>query len=315
MTTAALQGEVVPPGEPAGARDVVVIEDELPVAQAAPLALFGDTPGAIVTNMNAISDAIRESLISRGMTTLMSKPGAPERRHVNIEGWTFLLQFVNVRAIIPRDGLVPFQQGDCTRHNPCGWRAYCELRKGNELLGAAWQECSRHENRWASRDEFQVKSMAQTRAIGKACRDTFGFVLAGIPGVSVTPAEEMDDGPPAAPQARDAPAERGAAARQAQAARNAAAPAAPAAPKREFIKTMRDFLKWAQEEHGYDEAKVLQINNVADKDGLRNLGLTKAIEQVTLYRQTVDSRGATATAAAPADDAPPPDDADQGAPE
>jgi hypothetical protein len=49
----------------------------------------------------------------------------------------------------------------------------------------------RDEKNWATKPEFQLRSMAQTRACAKALRNAFAWipVLAGYEG---TPAEEMD---------------------------------------------------------------------------------------------------------------------------
>lgn len=75
-------------------------------------------------------------------------------------------------------------------------RAVAVDRDGNEA-SAAESMCSNAEARWEDRDEFQIKSMAQTRACAKAMRNILGWV-AVLAGYSDTPAEEMTGGERAA---------------------------------------------------------------------------------------------------------------------
>jgi hypothetical protein len=60
--------------------------------------------------------------------------------------------------------------------------------------------CSSTESNWANKPEFQLMSMAQTRAAGKVLRLLLGWIVT-LAGYEPTPAEEMIDEPtPAAPQ-------------------------------------------------------------------------------------------------------------------
>jgi hypothetical protein len=58
------------------------------------------------------------------------------------------------------------------------------------VISAAEGICTRSERKWKDRDEYALKSMAQTRACAKALRNVLAWVavLAGFEG---TPAEEM----------------------------------------------------------------------------------------------------------------------------
>ena len=50
------------------------------------------------------------------------------------------------------------------------------------------------EKTWASRNEFARRAMAQTRAISRACRSAFAFVVVMMDaGLETTPAEEMGE--------------------------------------------------------------------------------------------------------------------------
>jgi len=72
-----------------------------------------------------------------------------------------------------------------------GYEARAIVYQHGETISAAEASCMKAENNWKSRDEFAVKSMAQTRASAKALRNAFGWV-AELAGYSSTPAEEMD---------------------------------------------------------------------------------------------------------------------------
>jgi hypothetical protein len=72
-----------------------------------------------------------------------------------------------------------------------GYEARAIVYQHGETISAAEASCMKVERNWAGRDEFAVKSMAQTRASAKALRNAFGWV-AELAGYSSTPAEEMD---------------------------------------------------------------------------------------------------------------------------
>ena len=93
-----------------------------------------------------------------------------------------------------------------------GWEARAVVlnREGREVAGAE-SMCLRSERAWAKRDEFAVRSMAQTRASGKALRLALGYIVT-LAGWEALPAEEITDemrgrgGP--AQAARPTPADR-----------------------------------------------------------------------------------------------------------
>src|SRR5262245_17481792 len=73
-----------------------------------------------------------------------------------------------------------------------GYEARAIVWQHGQVISAAEASCLRDEKNWANRDEFALKSMAQTRAGSKALRNAFGWV-AEMAGYSGTPAEEMND--------------------------------------------------------------------------------------------------------------------------
>jgi len=115
--------------------------------------------------------------------------------HVKVEGWTMLGSLLGV-----------FPVGIWTRKLEDGWEARVEARTlAGQVVGAAEAECLRSEKTWAGRDDYALRSMAQTRATSKALRMPLGFVMT-LAGFDATPFEEM---PPASELAAERKATRG----------------------------------------------------------------------------------------------------------
>jgi hypothetical protein len=93
-----------------------------------------------------------------------------------------------------------FPETEWTRQIEGGWEARVVAKTLNgQVVGAAEAMCTHSENTWRNRDEYALRSMAQTRAVSKALRLPLGFVMQ-LAGYEATPAEEMptDDGGAAA---------------------------------------------------------------------------------------------------------------------
>lgn len=155
--------------------DIIIPEQEVP---AAPLTLFGtDDPNAIVERASKIATALSDVIKQRHLTKRISG-----RDHVLVEGWTLLGSMLGV-----------FAEVEWTRPIEAGWEARAVAKTLNgAVVGAAEAMCSRSESTWKSRDDYAIRSMAQTRAVSKALRLPLGFIIE-IAGYSATPAEEMAD--------------------------------------------------------------------------------------------------------------------------
>ena len=73
-----------------------------------------------------------------------------------------------------------------------GYEARAEVLHNGQVISAAEAMCMKSESNWRSRDEFMLRSMAQTRASAKALRNAYGWV-AELAGMKSTPAEEMGE--------------------------------------------------------------------------------------------------------------------------
>lgn len=109
------------------------------------------------------------------------------KNYVNVEGWQFAGLSLGVVPIITK---VEPTLIDST--GKVSYRAEVELRrlKDDKQVGFGVAICSPDE-RSDRKDEYAIAAMAQTRAISRAYRNTFGWIMK-MAGYEVTPAEEAD---------------------------------------------------------------------------------------------------------------------------
>lgn len=104
------------------------------------------------------------------------------RRHVTCDGWMTLGGML---------GVVPVVTWTRQLEDRTGWEARVEARTlDGRVVGAAESMCSRSESTWKRRDDFALRSMAQTRAISRALRAPLGQIVQ-LAGYETTGAEEM----------------------------------------------------------------------------------------------------------------------------
>ena len=152
-----------------------------PITEVIPVpTLFGtDDPERIVFLATARSKALAPIIEREKLYVIIN-----DRKHVRIEGWTFLGSMSGVFA-------VPVW----TRPIADGWEARVEARTlSGIVVGAAEAQCEHSEEsgNWTSKDDYALRSMAQTRAASKALRLPLGFIMV-LSGYEATPAEEMAD--------------------------------------------------------------------------------------------------------------------------
>ena len=157
-------------------------------AEATDLVTIEQTPTSLVLSA---SDPIRSMDKAQELIQYMSSKCTGEhyianinrRQYPKVEWWTTVGMALGIFPIVvsnsrlDRDGEVIYE-------------ATVELRLNGEALCRAEAICSNKESRWRSADEYAIKSMAATRATGKAFRLGLSglAVLAGLEG---TNAEEM----------------------------------------------------------------------------------------------------------------------------
>jgi hypothetical protein len=148
----------------------------VPYQPPAPVSLFGtNDPAEVVEAARRAAAPLVDVIRSQKLSV---KIGQSE--HVRVEGWTLLGSMLGVFPVCV-----------WTRQMEDGWEARVEARtRAGEVVGAAEAECLRSENTWKNRDDYALRSMAQTRATSKALRQPLGFVMQ-LAGFNPTPAEEM----------------------------------------------------------------------------------------------------------------------------
>jgi hypothetical protein len=115
---------------------------------------------------------------------LITRIGGGE--HIQFEGWQTLGAFFGVTPKTERTETIKNDKGETFAA-----RAYVELVDNlGHTVGGAEAICSRAERNWATKDWFQLESMAQTRAAAKALRMKYSWIVV-LAGYNPTPAEEM----------------------------------------------------------------------------------------------------------------------------
>jgi hypothetical protein len=76
------------------------------------------------------------------------------------------------------------------RDDEIAYEAKVAVYRHNQIVASGEAMCSNREARWSHADEYAIKSMAITRASGKAYRIPLSF-LAVMAGLEATPAEEI----------------------------------------------------------------------------------------------------------------------------
>lgn len=171
----------------------VVPETSMAVAvrPSQPVGLFGASePAAVIEKATSVANALKGVIVRQGLVSKISGKEYPR-----CEAWTLLGTMLGV-----------FPVTVWTKEVEGGWEARVEARtKDGAIIGAAEAQCLRAEKNWANRDDFALRSMAQTRATAKCLRMPLGFVMT-LAGFEATPAEEMvSDHPPKTDYRRPAP--------------------------------------------------------------------------------------------------------------
>jgi len=148
--------------------DVVPVEQE-------PVSLLVGSPKERIAQATEVADALSKVIDSRRLYANISN-----KKYVLYEGWTTLGALVGVFPVCA-----------WSRKSEDGWEARVEAHTlSGATVGAAEASCSREEKNWSGRDDYALRSMAQTRAGAKALRMPLGFIMA-LAGYEATPAEEM----------------------------------------------------------------------------------------------------------------------------
>jgi hypothetical protein len=176
------------------------IGTEVAVVEHQPTTLFRtDDPMEVVEKAGKVADALKAVLVKQQLTKRIQG-----REHVLVEGWSTLGSMLGVVPVCVWSRKVPDTQREyghrekvdqtwqVVKRKGSDWEARVEARTlDGRTIGAAEATCSRQEQTWETRDDYALRSMAQTRATSKALRGPLGFIVT-LAGYQATPAEEMD---------------------------------------------------------------------------------------------------------------------------
>lgn len=136
-------------------------------------------PIQVVERARVIADELKKIVLHAKLVSRISG-----REYVQVEGWTTMLAMLSITPQtewarrLEREGEVCYES-----------RVILQTLDGR-TVGAGEAMCSSKEKNWSNRDEFAIRSMAQTRATGKAARLSYSWIMK-LAGFEPTPAEEM----------------------------------------------------------------------------------------------------------------------------
>lgn len=210
--------EATPPAAPEPSTELVIREGSTALIEAA-------SPAEKVEQATAIATALDDLIKAQGLRTKVGrgKVVAPDgsekwvdRYHVNVEGWQTLATFLDVVTHVAWSRRVRDESGRIQRSRytvnrtvyPKGkgqgkpahdetieidgysWEAKVVAVRNGVVVGEAEAMCSREEQTWRERDDYALRSMAQTRATSKAIAAAARWIVT-LAGYSGTPTEEM----------------------------------------------------------------------------------------------------------------------------
>lgn len=235
-----VEGEEIPPA-PDGATLYEPARSELAVRPQGSTALIvADSAAEKLAIASDIATALDDVIKTQGLRTKVGRRKVVQADgtdrwedsfHVNVEAWQTLATLLGL-AVVPvwarrvrgcdgRPERITYPVKE-TRYRKRGtaeevvtvteyevdgysWEARVEVYKDGSLIGAGEAMCGRAEDKWKSDPDHALKSMAQTRATGKAVGGAARWIVT-LAGYCGTPAEELPpkDQQPEAPTAMPA---------------------------------------------------------------------------------------------------------------
>ena len=140
-------------------------------------------PAAIVENATKAAHALKDILDSKKDKLIINK-----KQYLFYEDWQMIGQFYGVSPKV--EWSKPLMDGK--KFLGYEARAVAINRNGDEISAAEAMCLDGESDQWTGKPQFQIRSMAQTRALAKCLRNIFGGV-AVLGGYQPTPAEEVQD--------------------------------------------------------------------------------------------------------------------------
>ena len=135
-------------------------------------------PEQVVETATRVATALKKVVMDRRLFSSIQG-----KEYVRVEGWTTLGAMLGV---LPREV-------ETKRLEDGSFEAKVDLVRSSDgmVISGASALCGMDETKWASKPDYARRSMAVTRATGKAYRLGFSWIME-LAGYASTPAEEMD---------------------------------------------------------------------------------------------------------------------------
>jgi hypothetical protein len=149
--------------------------------------MIANSPAEVVAVARSVAEPLAEIIRKQKLYTKIRG-----REYVHVEGWTTCAAMLGLTC----------REVSVERHDDGSYEAVVELVRMSDgvPIGRGSHVCGGpDDNPWNTRQEYAKRSMAVTRAAGKACRLSLSWIVA-LTGYSTTPAEEMPHDTP-----RDSP--------------------------------------------------------------------------------------------------------------
>lgn len=140
--------------------------------------LRADTARGMVEAASSMAAVLANVIESKKLFTQIKG-----RKHVNVEGWGTLIAMLGIAA----------QEESNIANADGSFTATIVLRRIHDgaIIGRASSDCGDDTDEpWNKRPRYARRSMAATRAMGKACRLSFSWIMA-LAGYDATPGAEM----------------------------------------------------------------------------------------------------------------------------
>lgn len=143
-----------------------------------------DSPRRLI----AFADTLKRFIADKNLYTTING-----KAYVHVEAWQFAGAAMGIVPVVTKSERIQTKDPDEIKY-----RAAVELHRidNDQIVGAGYAYSSNRESRRSNFEEYAIASMAQTRAVSKAFRNVFGWLMK-VSGYEATPAEEMDRGAPA----------------------------------------------------------------------------------------------------------------------
>ena len=140
-------------------------------------------PAELVSRASELATVLADIINKQGLFSIITNKRGQKQKYVRCEGWTTMGAMLGVLPVEEYCRLLPSGNG---------FEAKINLIRSRDgmLVGSASAECTRDESKWKSNDSYSLRSMALTRATGKAFRLSFSWIIK-LAGFEPTPAEEM----------------------------------------------------------------------------------------------------------------------------